>query len=307
MVDSMKPIDRFLERVPGARQNGSGFKASCPAHHDTHPSLSIREVDGGKVVLCCFTGCTAEAIIEAIGLEMHDLFPDDGRRNGTGRGGNDTLSRTAATPQPSPGQRLQREQQPPATAHPPGCTLAQYAEDKQLPLDFLTGLGLSDFRYLSRPAVRIPYSDTGGDESAVRFRLELAKGDGADNRFKWRRGDKVSLYGLWRLRAAVEAGWVVLVEGESDCHTLWHHGIPALGVPGRQQLERGPRRAALRRDPDRLPRPRAGPWRRLSAGEDRQVPDPRHGAGRRPRCLQGPEWPVSARSRSIPRVIPARP
>ena len=23
-----------------------------------------------------------------------------------------------------------------------------------------------------------------------------------------------------------------LVEGESDCHTLWHYGIPALGLPG---------------------------------------------------------------------------
>ena len=25
---------------------------------------------------------------------------------------------------------------------------------------------------------------------------------------------------------------MVLVEGESDCHTLWYHGIPALGIPG---------------------------------------------------------------------------
>jgi hypothetical protein len=25
---------------------------------------------------------------------------------------------------------------------------------------------------------------------------------------------------------------VVLVEGESDVHTFWHHGIPALGIPG---------------------------------------------------------------------------
>ena len=23
-----------------------------------------------------------------------------------------------------------------------------------------------------------------------------------------------------------------MVEGESDCHTLWYHGIPALGLPG---------------------------------------------------------------------------
>ena len=25
---------------------------------------------------------------------------------------------------------------------------------------------------------------------------------------------------------------MVLVEGESDCHTLWYHDVPALGVPG---------------------------------------------------------------------------
>ena len=24
----------------------------------------------------------------------------------------------------------------------------------------------------------------------------------------------------------------MLVEGESDCHTLWHHRIPAVGLPG---------------------------------------------------------------------------
>jgi DNA primase len=29
-----------------------------------------------------------------------------------------------------------------------------------------------------------------------------------------------------------KAGLVVLVEGESDCHTLWLHEFPALGLPG---------------------------------------------------------------------------
>jgi hypothetical protein len=24
----------------------------------------------------------------------------------------------------------------------------------------------------------------------------------------------------------------VLVEGERDCHTLWHHGVEALGISG---------------------------------------------------------------------------
>jgi hypothetical protein len=27
-------------------------------------------------------------------------------------------------------------------------------------------------------------------------------------------------------------GFVVIVEGESDCHTLWSYNLPALGIPG---------------------------------------------------------------------------
>ncbi len=30
-----------------------------------------------------------------------------------------------------------------------------------------------------------------------------------------------------------EAGWVLIVEGESDCWTGWHYGLPVVGVPGK--------------------------------------------------------------------------
>ncbi len=80
--------------------------------------------------------------------------------------------------------------------------------------------------------MRIPYLKEDGSEGAVRFRLALEKSPEGDNRFRWRKGSKPSLYGLWRLKQAREAGYVFLVEGESDCHTLWYHRFPALGVPG---------------------------------------------------------------------------
>ena len=41
------------------------------------------------------------------------------------------------------------------------------------------------------------------------------------------------------IEQAREAGEVVLVEGESDVHTLWHHGIPALGLPGAANWNEG--------------------------------------------------------------------
>ena len=213
----MKPIDRVLERLQGVRRNGAGWTALCPSHEDRSPSLSVSEADGGNILLHCFVGCTAEAIVEVIGLELRDLFAEPGRRDRRGGGGASIPPNHGATAQPSAEQ---------------GCTLEQYAEAKQLAAAFLSGLGLSDMSYLGKRAVRIPYMDTHGSETAVRFRLALAKAEGGDNRFRWRKGDKPSLYGLWRLRAAIEAGWVVLVEGESDCHTLWHYGIPAVGVPG---------------------------------------------------------------------------
>ena len=49
-------------------------------------------------------------------------------------------------------------------------------------------------------------------------------------------------YGLWRLKEARNAGYIIIVEGESDCHTLWIHGFPTLGIPGaaswREQWEK---------------------------------------------------------------------
>jgi hypothetical protein len=108
-----------------------------------------------------------------------------------------------------------------------GLTLDDYARVKVLPVDFLKSLGVSQCIYGGKPAVRVPYFGTLGDEIAVRFRIRL-EGD----RFRWELGSKLGLYGQERLAEAHEVGHVVLVEGESDCHTLWHHGIPALGLPG---------------------------------------------------------------------------
>jgi hypothetical protein len=104
---------------------------------------------------------------------------------------------------------------------------------KGLPVRFLEGLGLTDLaHYVGHPAVRIPYRDPDGAEGPVRFRLALEKGEGGDNRFAWKKESKPTLYGLDRLDRAREAGYVILVEGESDCHTLWYYGFPALGVRG---------------------------------------------------------------------------
>jgi len=106
-------------------------------------------------------------------------------------------------------------------------SLDEYAALKRLPRQFLAELGLSTFKLRNRTVVRIPYYDGEGNELAVRYRL-CAVGD----KFRWSARSKVHPYGLWRLREARQAGYIVLVEGESDAQTLWYYGIPALGIPG---------------------------------------------------------------------------
>jgi urease gamma subunit len=126
---------------------------------------------------------------------------------------------------------LQASSDESATPRQP-CTLEAYADAKRLPVEFLRELGLSTVSYMGTKAVRMPYLAEDGSEGAVRLRLALEKGLQGDNRFRWRKGSKPTLYGLWRMERVREAGYVVLVEGESDCHTLWRHGVEALGVPG---------------------------------------------------------------------------
>ncbi|HLJ67571.1 MAG TPA: hypothetical protein VKX16_09455, partial [Chloroflexota bacterium] len=197
----------------GSRQR-DGWRAHCPAHDDQHPSLDIA-VRADKVLVHCRAGCSQDAVLDALkwaGLwHANEAKPASSPRRGEGSPspGNDSNSRT-------PGSEL---------------PLEDYAEAKQLPVAALKSFGLETITYRGKKAVRMPYRNESGEIAAVRFRRSLSKGNG-DERFAWKRGDKPLLYGLDRLAAARDAGYVVLVEGESDCHTLWQHGVPALGVPG---------------------------------------------------------------------------
>lgn len=120
-------------------------------------------------------------------------------------------------------------------------TLADLAGHKQLPLDFLESLGLHD---LENGGIGIPYTDGGGKPVAVKKRLALKAGEGS----LWPKGVALMAYGEARLEQAAQAGFLVLVEGESDCWALWHHGFPALGLPGANTVAKTLARGHLGRD-----------------------------------------------------------
>jgi hypothetical protein len=70
-------VDRVLSRLQVVRKGaGPGtWTARCPAHEDRSPSLSIRELDDGRMLVHCFGGCDVSAIVGAVGLDLTDLFP----------------------------------------------------------------------------------------------------------------------------------------------------------------------------------------------------------------------------------------
>jgi len=222
-------LQEIIDRLHNPKYIGSGrYMAKCPAHDDKEASLSVTTGDDDRVLMKCFAGCSTEDVVKAIGLEMKDLFPQRG-------GGGVVLPGKKAAHPHTPNEHLEMIEKSGCAPDEPvqhtlctGVTLKEYAEAKRLPIDFLRKEGVSDMMYQGSPAIRIPYYDEGGAEAAVQFRIALEK-VGSDDRFKWKKGSKQCLYGRnhkWR------DSHRIIVEGASDCHTLWLHGFPAVGIPG---------------------------------------------------------------------------
>ena len=210
-----EPAQRVLDQLERVRRSGSGWSALCPSHDDRNPSLSINETDEGTVLLMCHAGCPTEAVVQTLNMTMSDLWVSGGHVEAEWLfdvGGDDTSPATVATVQQAT-----------------GCSLDQFAKFKNLPSEWLRAQGLSDFHYslTDAKALRIPYLGQNAEKLATRHRISLR----GPNRFRWKAGDKPSLYGLHRLMSDAH-DYVVIVEGESDALTLWYHDVPAVGVPG---------------------------------------------------------------------------
>src|SRR5438067_528888 len=78
-------MGEFLSKFERVRKEGNGWMAKCPAHADDKPSLHISIGDDSRILINCFAGCSAERILEAVGLTLSDLFtepPPKARSNG---------------------------------------------------------------------------------------------------------------------------------------------------------------------------------------------------------------------------------
>lgn len=71
----MSPASRLIDRLSRVKQTAPGrWLACCPAHEDRSPSLSVRELDDGRILIYDFGGCAVEDVLVALGLSMSDLF-----------------------------------------------------------------------------------------------------------------------------------------------------------------------------------------------------------------------------------------
>jgi hypothetical protein len=69
--------DKLLSRLQRVKRTAPGrWIASCPTREDKSPSLAIREMDDGTILLHDFGGDSVQAILGAVGLSFTDLYPD---------------------------------------------------------------------------------------------------------------------------------------------------------------------------------------------------------------------------------------
>lgn len=186
-----KVITRLQAQGCKPRQLSNGqWLALCPAHDDSEPSLSITLSETGKVLLHCFAGCDITQICDALGISIVDLSSDN-------------------------------------THHRVNLTLAQLADCKKVPCNFLASLGWRD----TERGVAIPFSLPDG-HIVFQYRHALDK-DGANSaRYFWEKGTQATkvVYGFSHLCEGSTEVW--LTESALDAATLQFVGLPAIAVAG---------------------------------------------------------------------------
>lgn len=181
------------------------IRCPYPDHDDKDPSWRL--MDSGLVICTCCDGkahSIFDAVMKVLGLDFEAAKMRVA----------EVLGRTDLIIDP---------------LNDKGLTLEEYGETKKLPLEFLGKLGVREQNnYRGKTAVRIPYFRLNGGSPAIKFRVAMT----GKKKTYWRKNEKALLYDEWYAEMFRKARYVVIVEGESDCHTCWLHNFAAYGLPG---------------------------------------------------------------------------
>jgi len=192
--DILNYFDNVKEKIPGEK-----YKFNCPVHGDQKtPDAELTVSSEGLGIHCHVCNANGKDVFNEIGINDKYLY-----KKNWGKG--DTYSSSKSTKKTK--YNLQ--------------SLARY---KDIPVTELESYGLYD----KGGEVKIPYYNMDGSVEAIRRRLA-----NTGDKFRTRKGDSITVYGRDKIPEYKEKfNHVTLVEGESDCWTLWHHEEPALGIPG---------------------------------------------------------------------------
>jgi hypothetical protein len=113
-----------------------------------------------------------------------------------------------------------------------GITREFLVNDRKLSTELLDEWQIKNVVTNGVTHIEIPYLGIDGKPTGS-IRRRHAKTDAEGQRFSWKKGSAVYLYGMQKLEEIRRKGWVLLVEGETDTLTAWQVGIPALGIAGK--------------------------------------------------------------------------
>jgi hypothetical protein len=217
------PLAKMLAGLPDAREHDGGWRAKCPAHDDDRPSLSVREGDDGRALIHCHAGCTVEAVVEALGLRMSDLF-NKGSANSSNPGSNGSANGDNTNANSDSARTTKKKKRKKGRAF----------SGRQFALSFLDRL-LKKEGYARTKTFY--YHDQAGDIAAAVARFERVALAGApvDKTFRpihkegqrWFIGDPPGPWPLYRLGDLGEAQRVYVCEGEKAADTVRALGLAA--------------------------------------------------------------------------------
>lgn len=202
VFDLFQSMGLPYKRAPSPKFPHS-FGCCFTEHRTPTTSLGVTsDLQGFRCTACGLKGSGVNAVARLLSQGVHDPIPAVISAKSSGRIKKEPLQ---------------------------GCTVAQLAQAKGLTRDTLIRAGWMDSDWWGTLAVMIPYYDETGHNATRRYRVGLTSSD----RFRWKSKAKLRLYGLQVLPEIRRQGYVILVEGETNTLSLWQHGIPALGVPGK--------------------------------------------------------------------------
>lgn len=194
-------VEFYRARLKNFKDKGDQLIANCPFHDDSKQHFYINSKTGQYHCFVCQESGNAQTFLE----KTENLTSEQAYQK--------LLKIAGIEPKKS-------------AKKPKKDYLKEYSEQKKLPLDFLEALGMKN----ANIGITIPYLDETGRVVATKKRRVSQSSKGP--RFTWNKGAKLLPYGLWRLNEIRNAGYCILVEGESDSQTLWLHNFQCLGIPG---------------------------------------------------------------------------